>query len=947
MNVPTANESRSHCLTHKKFKTCENILHLNIRSLPCHFDHLCAFLSSCIKKPLILALSETWLTDNDSIDLFHISGYHPPLCKNRKSRGGGVALYISTDLSYVADKSELPFEHISAICMFNGKKLFTVISVYNAPSENKNLFLTNFDKLLETMSERTFPTHILGDFNIDINVENEFQNNYKNNIQSNGFDLLSTSDTRVTSVSSTCLDHIISNSPSVSHENAFVIEETITDHFPICLAIPPYKDPETKTINFIEKRDLSFLKSSEKMCKYIFLLQNNLEKANLSSIDDMNMHADRLVSIIQETTNKFSAIKRVPIQVDDPSPWMTNKIKNAIVKKNTFYLESVRQPQSDRLKAKFAVQRNKVTSLIRQAKRKINTDKIKNSLGTNNVFQCINSIIGGKSKMSVQSLQEVNGSCITGKTEMANMFNKYFSTVGEALAAELPVAQNEHSFPRQLQSMYLKPTTAKEVQNIIKRLKSRKSVGPDGISGDLLKQISPSVTPYLVNLFNKCLHSGKFPQAFKVAKVLPLFKTGQMDDTSNYRPISILNALSKVFERLIYYRLFGYFNSFSLFYNKQFGFRPNHSTIDALAELVERIRRETDKKSSTCCVLIDLKKAFDTINHSILFDKLERYGVRGNCLSLLKSYLTDRRQYVRLEQSDSAFEPITCGVPQGSVLGPLLFLIYINDLPHACINSVPYLFADDTNIIRSDKHSLKEPLEEDLSNITDWLNCNKLSLNFDKTFSVVMSTNRSLTLQLRINGQPIAPAESSKYLGLYLDSRLSFDRHISHVRSKLSQKTGIIARIRHFLPKHVLLQYYNCYIKPVLQYGLVVYGCVSLNKLQPLLVLQKKILRLIHFKARDYHSAELFSNNRVLTVYEIFIYELFKFVIRSIRKENKLMTMNIIFIHNWALLLLFIIGCCYDRLSLRFLFRNTKTHLVRLRRVGLVNCLQLISGPLS
>ena len=302
------------------------------------------------------------------------------------------------------------------------------------------------------------------------------------------------------------------------------------------------------------------------------------------------------------------------------------------------------------------------------------------------------------------------------------------------------------------------PTNETEVFEIISKLDRKSSSGIDEISNTLVKAAAKSIVPYLTIIINQSLSSGIFPKELSKAKVLPLHKKGSKIDVNNYRPISLLNVLSKIFERVIYDRLYSFFDKNNLFTCRQYGFRKKHSTIDALIDFIEKIRLNYEKTVTS--FFLDFRKAFDTINHQILFEKLESYGVRGICLEWFKSYLSNRYQCVDLDGTCSEWLPIKCGVPQGSILGPLLFVIYINDLPKSCLSTEIILFADDTNITAIG--CTQEAVEKDLKSIQNWLQSNKLSLNIEKTIQMNVKPSAS-KLRFKLNGIPIDIKPICKY----------------------------------------------------------------------------------------------------------------------------------------------------------------------------------------
>ena len=313
------------------------------------------------------------------------------------------------------------------------------------------------------------------------------------------------------------------------------------------------------------------------------------------------------------------------------------------------------------------------------------------------------------------------------------------------------------------QSMFLKATNEFEMEKIITKMKNKTSFGPDGISPKLLKLSSVSVIRPLTVLINRCMESGVIPESLKVAKVIPIYKSGDQKNFSNYRPISLLPVLGKVFGQVLYTRFLAYIDKFDLLDENQFGFRRKHKTVD----VIQQIRLAMDRRETSCCVFLDLKKAFDTLDHKIMLAKLESFGCRGTVFELLKSYLSDRKQYLHVDGFNSSCESVKCGVPQGSVLGTLLFLLYINDLPN-CVNAGITFFADDTNIFHNESNSARS-LPEILKDVDVWMKRNKLKCNLDKS-KVVSFGEKTADLELGDFGLSVQP--HLKYLGVIIDEKL-------------------------------------------------------------------------------------------------------------------------------------------------------------------------------
>ena len=373
-----------------------------------------------------------------------------------------------------------------------------------------------------------------------------------------------------------------------------------------------------------------------------------------------------------------------------------------------------------------------------------------------------------------------------------------------------------------------------------------------------------SLSPLLAALMNKSISTGIYPHLLKHAKVIPVYKTGDETDSCNYRPISLLSVFNRLFEKLMYKRLRSYCEKNSIFFSSQYGFRDNCSTQHAILDILNKIQSKIDAKLFSCGIFIDLKKAFDTVDHSILLRKLNHYGVRGIINSWFSSYLSKRSQSTQIGSTVSDKEEIVCGVPQGSVLGPLLFLIYVNDIYRCSQIFDFYLFADDTNLLYSNKDlkDLETVVHEELIKVGDWLDANKLSLNTSKSNVVIFHPYQhkpDCTIQLEIYNNDLkesVPLEQKtfvKYLGILTDNNLSWKYHIDYISSKVSKGIGMIARLRHLVPFATLLNIYRSLIGPYISYGLIAWGQAANIHLNKILILQKRALRLMYFADSKAH----------------------------------------------------------------------------------------------
>ena len=428
---------------------------------------------------------------------------------------------------------------------------------------------------------------------------------------------------------------------------------------------------------------------------------------------------------------------------------------------------------------------------------------------------------------------------------------------------------NENSFAGTLKnspvnSLFFDEIQANEIVKIINSLKP-KADGPYSIPTPILKTFLHKISEILTKIFNLSIQTGKFITPLKVAKVIPVYKNkGSPYDANNYRPISLLSNIDKIFEKLIKSRLVNFLDENKIIFKNQFGFRSKHSTTHALINLTEKIRANIDKGLFSCGVFIDLQKAFDTVDHNILLSKLHHYGVRGLPHKWFRSYLSNRQQYVSISGYSSGKLYVEYGVPQGSVLGPLLFLIYINDLPNTIKNSETNLFADDTCLLSSDSNLeyLETKVNTDLVKLSSWLQANKISLNATKTEVVLFhSRNKCIThdLKLKIDDHNLKLSTHVKYLGILLDEFLLWNYQFDLLASKLSKANGILAKLRHFIPLSLLKTVYYAIFHSHLSYASIVWGqSLSLNS--RIGKLQKKCLRIISFSNFNVETNQLFVN---------------------------------------------------------------------------------------
>ncbi len=370
-------------------------------------------------------------------------------------------------------------------------------------------------------------------------------------------------------------------------------------------------------------------------------------------------------------------------------------------------------------------------------------------------------------------------------------------------------------------------------------------------------------------IINISLSTGIYPDKLKIAKVIPIFKNkGDQLLVSNYRPISLLSNINKIFEKLVYSRVYSFLNLHNCIYELQFGFRAKHSTNHALLSLTEMIRFALDNSNFACGIFIDLQKAFDTVDHKILLKKLEYYGIRGLANKWFESYLSNRQQFVSINGFKSKNQTMKYGVPQGSVLGPLLFLVYINDLHKAIKFSTVHHFADDTNLLVTGKHleEVQKQINRDLKLLCTWLRANKISLNASKTELIIFRDPRKKIQhdpKIKINGKKIIPSKFVKYLGIYIDCHLNWKAHLTEISSRLSRANGMLCKIRHYVNFQTLKMIYFGIFSSILMYGSQIWGQQN-DIAKRFQIIQNKALRIINFQPPRTSATPLFKKCEIL-----------------------------------------------------------------------------------
>ena len=508
------------------------------------------------------------------------------------------------------------------------------------------------------------------------------------------------------------------------------------------------------------------------------------------------------------------------------------------------------------------------------------------------IWKTINKILNKANKSNntiPNQILDNNGVLQLDLHVIRNMFNDYFAQVGPSMAKDIPPAKHNYinNISSTPYSFYLKPVTQEEIIHHLQNLNTSKSTTTNDIPIKFIKIAARVTAPILTKLYNTCISEGSFTNILKLSQIILTHKKGPKNLCFNYRPISLLSPFSKIFEKCIYSQLIDYLNKKKLITNCEYGFRSNYSCSMAVSKISSEIIKNTDDKKTTCSIFLDLAKAFDTVDHEILLNKLKLYGIRGIPHQMISSYLSNRKMFTVVNGVTSNNQNITCGVPQGSTLGPLLFTLYVNDLPLATNFDVK-LFADDTNLTMSNYNvkDLQTNVNNELENIVDWMRSNKLSLNFTKTeFLLITKAKCQKSFEIKINGHAFQPSSYAKYLGVYIDDKLTWKKHVNTVCSKIGKDCWALARLRNYVNQKTLLKVYHAMIQSHIQYCISTWGAASQSTLYPVIKLQNRALRIITSSAFNAHSSPLFKNLNLLKINDIHKLEVCKHMHRVNSKD--------------------------------------------------------------
>jgi len=840
-----------------------SILYLNINSIRNKTDDLELFLEDYISVNY-LCLVESWLKPGE---LPHIQGFEVCTQFSRtNNEHGGVIIFARPGLSYkhlaniITLNKEFVFECCGITTQLPDLGTIVLISIYRSPSANLNEFMERLEDMLNMLPNTNII--ICGDFNVDFSVATKESTLLVSLLSSFNLKITVSDPTRISNTSATTIDNIATNMCDDVFTTS-VLDTDMSDHRALLFSIACLPKPVAtfRYSRVFSKTNINKFKQALQNSNWeSFLLENNIN-------NKFNLFIDKI------TTSFKLCFPLRKLQLGNKNTWITPGIKISCCTKRDLYKLTRLFPHPGIIEY-FKKYSKILKKTIKLAKRIQNENFLMKSLNKPSAMWKIikNQTVNPKNKSQNIALT-VDDKLLEDPQTLADVFMNYFTYC--------PIVNSSDNiiFPAQNANFYLFPTTETEIKSIILKLNNTSSCGYDSIPTSIVKQCHTELSPLLTNLINFSFETGTLPEQLKVSKIVPIFKKGAPDEIGNYRPISILSVFLKIFEQTVSIRLQSYLKKFDILTEKQHGFQNSKSTESAAFQLLKTVYSNLNEQRITAILACDLSKAFDLIDHELLLAKMERYGFRGVALNWFRSYLVDRQQYVSIISADNENEcrsfinKTSLGVPQGSILGPVLFNIFINDLP-LFVDSDLVMYADDTTAVFSagTQEELLEKARTTVEQLNVWFNKNNLKLNLEKTNLIIINNYAGFTLtnQIQINNVFISELKSICFLGLTIDHQLTFENHILTINKKLNAVTFALRSLYENVNMQVLKTlYYGCF-ESILRYCILFWGCSSQADI--IFKTQKRAIRAISGLGRRDSCRNAFRQQGILTLSSLYAF---------------------------------------------------------------------------
>lgn len=831
----------------------------------------------------MIVLTETWGRSGQAnqVGLRGYAAYHQ--CSSR-SKAGGVTVYVSDKLK--SERLEdLPPGQEADYCAVNvnaGRSIVTIVGVYRSPNprhSNLNEYVSNeLPQLLSAVNPLSKGEIIFtGDLNIDLLSTSNDSSSYQEVLAEEGFICYNEDQpTRIAGGVSTLIDHTFGKLSAVEVASLEVSTMAIADHELVKLELELPDDKATTgedwTFTYVNRRKLA----------------TEIQRAGWSAVyesEDPDDVADQIVSIFSECKRRATVTVRKAKKDHYERPWLGDELLTRMRIRDRLKKKSDRNPG---YRKQYVEMKNAIRKEVRKAKDKFIMGLLKQCDSHRESWRVI-----GKFFRCSERTPPLDPEALSAPPHESSVdyVNRYFAEAGERLVKEeVGFVSAELGLPQQKSIPPLDHFDTPDpwvIRNIIMQLRGGKAAGTDGMLVETMK-VHVDLFTFLVHHLLCCIFSScRYPKTLKSALLQPIHKGGSRKKIGNFRPVSLLTVLNKIVERIVYLQLVSYLEEHETLHPSQHGFRKSKSTETACTQVVEAVRTAWSKNLKAGVLFLDLSKAFDTLHRGRLLGKLSRYGVTDNALNLLRSYLTDRRQVFISKGRVSGEEEVHTGVPQGSILGPLLFDVYINDICDA-VPAASVLYADDTALVvtKPTYPELEKGLSEALSGISSYMRFNGLVLNAKKSKAVIFrSGSQSLPGDLFIKCHaPLCPdprlcacpiletVPTFNYLGITISDRLSWRAHIDLTVKRVRSATAILARMRHSSPPGSRRIVYQALIESVVRYGITLYGAAYPSNMLPLIRAMNIAVRRVSGMPRLSHAPPIYKTLRLKELKDLHAY---------------------------------------------------------------------------
>ena len=896
------------------------ILSLNVRSLHNSIDKFREEIETYSNFD-VLSFNETNCTFNklpNGVTDIILENFHEPILQDpirKTGRGGGLALYINKK---VCDQEQIEFfrpkfegdgdpngefQFVKIHDCKKSNKTKLLVNVYRSPSRNVDNFVELLDNVLRSL-DRHSRKHIVftGDFNVDL-VKYEHDKAGQNLIsvfEKHGFAQMVSRPTRVTDHSATLIDHVYTND-ILNTASCHVLTVNISDHL-----------ATLTTLKLDNQRNRSARESSRVNSEYqsAYRKFSAAAHAEFKSLIESELWSEVYrMTCANDQYKKFEEIykkhydqayplkrpaNRRKNERRDPKPWILPWLEDACARRQYLYHKKIKQPTMTNIAAYTKIDKfcNKQIDLAKKKYYKNFFDEHRDN--SKKQWQLINGLLNRNAKYSGSiRLKDEHGNILSRNSDVAAKFNEYFSNIATNIKTQISTRQtfDPGGFEQFLQhgpavdtEITLSPVTSHEVLGVINKFKNKATLDTKIEPMKCASEVT-NFTEILAFIINSSFTQGIFPDPLKSARVVPIHKGGSKTDVTNYRPISLLCSFSKIYEKLMHTRVLEFLDSNNSLFESQYGFRPGMSCEHALLNAQNKILHSLGNKKISLLLLLDYSKAFDVIEHTIMMKKLKHYGINGVALKWFESYLSGRQQFVTIEGTDSRPKDIQYGVPQGSILGPLLFIIYINDLPNISNLADFILYADDANIVITgySEEEIQCKVDQLSLLLMKWVDSNGLALNLKKTHFMLFSNHRSSAhsnIQVSIGGVQINRVTEARFLGVIIDEKLTWSKHVNAVKVKMNRYVGIMYKLKRHLPMTARLQIYQSFVQSHINFCSLVWGFTSKSHIDSLFTKQNQGVRIVmpgfvNLYYRDgqlpAHTKDSFKEYGILTIHGVIV----------------------------------------------------------------------------